>query len=62
MHVRRAIALARKAVAETEERALVASDERRELFDLLDRKPGDLARPFWRSRLQVRFEASGSSA
>ena len=36
VHVGRAVALAREAVAEAEERALVPPDERREGLDLLD--------------------------
>ena len=45
VHVRRAVALAREAVAEPEERALVAADQRRERLDVLDGEPGDRARP-----------------
>jgi hypothetical protein len=36
VHVGRAVALAREAVAEAEERALMSPDQRRERLDLLD--------------------------
>ena len=45
VHVRRAVALARKAVAEAEIAALALTDQRRERLDFLNLQPGDGARP-----------------
>ena len=59
VHVGRAVALAREAVAEAEERALVAPDQRRELLDRFDRQAGDRARPLRRARLEMRLERLG---
>ena len=59
VHVRRAVALAREAVAEPEERALMPSDERRESLDLPDREPGDGARPCRRAVAEMGFERRG---
>ena len=56
MHVDRAVALARKAVAEAEKGALGRADQPGKGLDLGDRKAGDRRRPFRRARLQMRFE------
>ena len=56
VHVRGAVALAREAVAEPEERALVAADQRRESFDVLDGEPRDRARPARIARAHMRLE------
>ena len=56
MHVDRAVALARKAVAEPEEGALGRADKAGEGLDLVDRKAGDGRRPLRRAGLQMRFE------
>ena len=56
VHVRGAVALAGEAVAEPEERALVAADQRRERFDIVDGEPGDRARPVRIARADMRLE------
>src|SRR6516162_8960247 len=56
MHVRRAVALAREAVAEAEEASLRPPDEGGELFDFSDANAGDRARPSGIARPYVRLE------
>ena len=56
VHVGRAVAAARKAVAEPEEGPLRRPDEMRKRLDLLDRQAGDGGRPGRIAFLQVRFE------
>ena len=56
VHVDRAVALARKAVAEAEKGLLRRADQMCEGLDLGDREAGDGAGPFRRPRLQMRFQ------
>ena len=56
MHVDRAVALAREAVAEAEEGPLCRADERGEGFDLRDLEAGDRRRPGRVAAPQMRFE------
>src|SRR4029453_1415200 len=56
MHLRRAIAAAGEAVAETEERALGLADGAGKRLDLLYRHARDRRRPLRRPGLQMRFQ------
>ena len=61
VHVGRAVALAREAIAEAEEGALVAPDQRGEFLDRCDGEAGDGARPLRRARLEMGLERLGAS-
>ena len=56
VHVKRAVARAREAVAEPEKSALVVADQPREGLDGLDRAAGDGRRPLRAAAAQMRFE------
>src|SRR5580658_816061 len=57
--VRRAVALAREAVAKAEEASLRPPDQRGEFLDLSDADAGDWARPFGAALLHMRLELMG---
>ena len=59
MHVDRAVALSRKAIAKTEEGFFCRADEAGEGLDLRDFQSGDRGGPDWIARSQMRLEAMG---
>jgi hypothetical protein len=56
VHVRRAVALAREAVAQAEEASFRPPDQRGEILDLGDAEAGDRARPGGTATPHVRLE------